>query len=294
MQVVHSSLFVATTALLSTASFAQFGTSHVLPGDAAVAPAVGDQRNVRIARGAGQSLMVWEDTRAGLTGTALPKVAWNGSVHLVVLDEPVAHAPESDRGVFATRVSPAGELLDATPILLEDQSYVDEFAPSVASDGTGRVRGRRRPGARVGRVQRSREHSARRDVADRLARGSSADDVVLHGEGRFTRLHAGDRLGRFAEFDAGDELHHHRVAGPEQQVRPLLLRVCRRTGGLVPRRHSVRETAVASHRRVELGRQSAAERLLGTVRPRLQRTDHELRRSCARRRSHRRRSVLGA
>ncbi len=173
----HTSPLAFASALLALAvpSFAQFGAPHVLPGDSNVAPAAGDQRHVSIAHGVGQSLMVWEDTRAGLTGTvstggnpqpnfdlfaarlddagnlidttpfvirsapfsqALPKVAWNGSIYLVVWEEQVAHTYESDRGVFALRISTAGVALDAAPILIEDTTYVEEFAPCVASNGS--------------------------------------------------------------------------------------------------------------------------------------------------------------
>jgi hypothetical protein len=68
-----------------------------------------------------------------------PKVAWNGQNYLVVWSERVVHPFNSDMGVFAMRVSPAGQVLDDPPIRLEDRTYVEDTDPCVASDGSGWV-----------------------------------------------------------------------------------------------------------------------------------------------------------
>jgi len=151
---------------------AQLTVPSALPGDLVSAPAAGEQRHAALAQGAGQALLVYEDHRALLGGTVAytstgaqvlqfarldaggalldaqpttlrrgtnsprdPRVAWNGANYLVVWDELVRHASQSDRGVYAARVSPAGQVLDDPPLLLADTSYVDEGYPVVSSDG---------------------------------------------------------------------------------------------------------------------------------------------------------------
>ena len=169
----HPSLLAALLVSFAASAGAQFSAPRELPGDLTVGPAAGEQRHASSAAGNGQSLVVYEDHRAALgdtvayssSGVAMleavrldfngapmdstpitirkgtnaprdPRVAWNGSNYLVVWDELVRHTFQSDRAVFAARVSPAGQLLDDPPILLVDASYVDESYPVVASDGT--------------------------------------------------------------------------------------------------------------------------------------------------------------
>ncbi|MGH7149415.1 MAG: hypothetical protein ACREIU_01890, partial [Planctomycetota bacterium] len=127
---------------------------QLLPGDGAIGPAAGDQRSPALVPGGGGFLAVWEDARTDLVpnlladqggfdvcaarldafGTPIdllpiavsetfgdqtrPRAAWNGQDWLVVWvnQEPIGafYGP----AVRAARVSPAGVLLDATPILL--------------------------------------------------------------------------------------------------------------------------------------------------------------------------------
>lgn len=151
-----------------------FRGATLLPGDAAIVPAAGEQSAPAIAPGNGALLAVWSDNRSnpyggyeyetsrdiyGLrlstNGTPLdtlpfavcaaratqnyPKVAWNGSNWLVVFET----SDQNGTGYYQTtlaavRVAPSGQVLDAVPIPLHG------LTPSgvtwdVASDGTNWV-----------------------------------------------------------------------------------------------------------------------------------------------------------
>jgi hypothetical protein len=169
-------LTVASLALLcgAGAAMAQLSQPVLLPGGAAPAPSAGVQAAADIARGGNQYLVVWEDSRSGLTGTVstggtavgpsdilaarldangklvdpvpIPisirpfnqtrtKVAWNGSNWLVVWESSRATQYSTTRGIYAARVSPAGAVLDDPPIVIDDTDDVNEMFPVVASDG---------------------------------------------------------------------------------------------------------------------------------------------------------------
>jgi len=178
MKNIHNAVFVA-CALLAAAprSYAQFSGPISLPGDTTLAPPAGDQTHVAFARGAGATLMVWEDTRAALAGTqdshgydgvttrikdvyaariddaghsidalpirvttgafsqTVPKVAWNGQSWLVVWTSRTAGPSFSTQGVYGTRISATGQILDDPPIVIRDTPGFDEREPVVASDG---------------------------------------------------------------------------------------------------------------------------------------------------------------
>lgn len=130
----------------------------LLPGDAAIAPAVNAQHQVAVARGGDVYLMVWADARArssgsqtvqsdfdifgirmDASGNALdaapfliaggmgyqhqPRVAWNGQDWLVTLisQEPTVGYYE-DR-LQAVRVSASGQTLDAEPITMPNDPF---------------------------------------------------------------------------------------------------------------------------------------------------------------------------
>lgn len=176
----HLHEILVTCALLAAAplSSAQLSTPTVLPGDTALLPPAGDQTNVAFARGAGTTLMVWEDTRAALAGTqdshgydglttritdvyaariddagnpidtlpirvatgafsqSVPKAAWNGQNWLVVWTSRTAGPSFSTQGVYGTRISATGQILDDPPIVISDTTGFDEREPVVASDGS--------------------------------------------------------------------------------------------------------------------------------------------------------------
>jgi hypothetical protein len=151
--------------ILTTAAMAQspnLQDAHLLPGSPVVGPAAAAQKSAAIERGAASSLLVFEDSRAGdsdLFGVRLdalgapidalpfpitkdpgnqtePKVAWNGQNWLV------AYTNQIDPGsgyfayqVAALRVSPQGQVLDAAPIEIAEDSSGGDFG--VASDGQG-------------------------------------------------------------------------------------------------------------------------------------------------------------
>jgi hypothetical protein len=154
----------------------------LLPGDARIAPAAGTQESPRIAAGGGGYLVVWADQRSALTmlvafsggpylspeigsmrdiyaarldasgalldatpilvaqqtlNQGFPDVAWNGQNWLVSWSGQTDMACCPNARIFAARVSPAGTLLDPTPIAVATESQVDGwYGPAVASDGT--------------------------------------------------------------------------------------------------------------------------------------------------------------
>ncbi len=174
---LHIMLLLGSTLLALHASAhagPQLSGAVALPGDLALAPSAGDQSNVAIARGQGQSLMVWEDSRAALVETVdtggygplpidlfaaridsngnlldtspiristapfrqhSPRVAWNGSSYLVVWTSRRTQQYSTTEGIYAARVSSAGNLLDDPPLRVNDDDSIDEMFPVVASDG---------------------------------------------------------------------------------------------------------------------------------------------------------------
>lgn len=148
--------------------------THFLPGDDTVAAAAGDQQSPAIARGGSQFLVVWADTRSKPTGTWIytefetssdiyamrldasgnqldalpipvangkstqenPQVSWNGTNWLVVYESYSISGTGFyyQKSLEAVRVSPAGQVLDQSPIVL--YSLVPMAGMwSVASDG---------------------------------------------------------------------------------------------------------------------------------------------------------------
>jgi len=71
----------------------------------------------------------------GAFAQSLPKVAWNGQNWLVVWTSRTPGQYFSTLGVYAARVSPAGQVLDDPPIAISDTLGFDEREPVVASDG---------------------------------------------------------------------------------------------------------------------------------------------------------------
>lgn len=148
-------LILATAGMI--AAQGAISPSRWLPGDAAIVPAAGGQSDADIARGGDMSLVVWTDRRAmdaytgyeyetaaeiyGLrldaAGNPLdatpfmitnakanqeyPKVAWNGSNWATVYE---TYAPGGtgyyEKRLAFSRVSPAGQPLEAEPVLIHN------------------------------------------------------------------------------------------------------------------------------------------------------------------------------
>ena len=149
---------------------------HGLPGDLGSFPAAGNQTSPAIARGGDQYLVVWTDDRTSLgdaTGTSGsardvyaarlaadgslidttpividqdehdqydPVVCWNGEAWLVLWTGTQPYGPLYTHLIQAVRVSPAGVVLDAEPLLIWDggttRGTSGEHLFGVASDGT--------------------------------------------------------------------------------------------------------------------------------------------------------------
>ncbi|MBC7929534.1 MAG: hypothetical protein H7Z38_03105, partial [Rubrivivax sp.] len=147
----------------------------LLPGDVAPAPAAGAQEGLQIAKGADTYLAVWVDTRTMLTsapnGTGVgtqkdiyaarigadgqvidtipividesglnesaPAVGWNGQNWLVVWHAEKQGQYSAAYEVRAARVSPAGQLLDQTPIVLKADADSGTMPFQVIDDGAG-------------------------------------------------------------------------------------------------------------------------------------------------------------
>ncbi len=149
---------------LAPAQAPNLDPAQPLPGSPIVGPAPGSQKAAVVALGLGSSLMVFEDDRAGDSdlfavrlgpgavpldsvpfpvtkapgNQTVPKVVWNGANWLVVYLNQV----DPGSGYFAyqfaaQRVSPAGQVLDATPIVLGSDDTGGNFG--VASDGNNWV-----------------------------------------------------------------------------------------------------------------------------------------------------------
>ena len=162
--------------LLAPSGGAQLSPQQLLPGNLALQPSAGAQVRPEIAAGGAGFLVVFEDQRAGLSGTvatngyglnpvdllamrldaagnpmdaaplvisAAPfeqqraKVAWNGSMWLVVWEGRRVQQFTTTVGIYAARVSPAGALLDALPILIDDDDSVEERFPKVTANANG-------------------------------------------------------------------------------------------------------------------------------------------------------------
>lgn len=140
--------------VLASAAFAQapvITDLGLLPGDSEVLTATNSQQDHAIARGGDQYLVVWSDYRGQSSGSSAaqgsadvfgirldaagqpidampflvaggmgeqkrPLVAWNGSAWLVVYLSQDPVGGYYDHVMRAVRVSPAGQVLDATPI----------------------------------------------------------------------------------------------------------------------------------------------------------------------------------
>lgn len=151
-------------AALAAAQSPNLLPAAVLPGSPILGPAAGGQLSAALAAGAGSSLLVFEDDRAGdsdLFGVRLdaagqpldavpfpitkdpgnqtaPQVVWNGQNWLVVYNN--QYDPGS--GYFATqfaalRVAPSGQVLDSAPIVVGSDSTGGTFG--AGSDGVGWV-----------------------------------------------------------------------------------------------------------------------------------------------------------
>lgn len=164
--------------LTSTAGFANQPVilpERYLPGDAQVSPAYNSQLAPEIAQGGDKLLVVWEDSRAIVSGgtesetgrdiyamrldaagnllnptpiaissaaasQSSPKAAWNGNNWLVVFE---GYGPNGtgyyDKGLYAVRVSPGGQVLDPQPITLYGTKPTGGSYWALASDGNNWV-----------------------------------------------------------------------------------------------------------------------------------------------------------
>lgn len=148
---------------------------HELVGDAQVGLATGDQLTPAISKGASSSLVVWADRRTSLSsnsaasesgldifalrldangqriesvplalgmtpGTdAEPQVAWNGQNWLVAWKSQAPFNSQYAASMVGVRVSPAGQVLDATPITILGYAFSDIGTHALASDGANWV-----------------------------------------------------------------------------------------------------------------------------------------------------------
>lgn len=160
-------------AVLGAPAAAQYSPPVLLPGDASSEPAAGSQDNADVSPGGPGFLVVWEDGRAALSGTAAsgglsdpteiyaarldaagrlldssplfvsrqpfadtrPRAAWNGSTWLVVWQGTATTQFYFSAGIYAARISASGQLLDPAPIRIENDDYVDEALWDASSDG---------------------------------------------------------------------------------------------------------------------------------------------------------------
>ncbi|MCY3001814.1 MAG: hypothetical protein NTV21_08420 [Planctomycetota bacterium] len=172
MRSVHMLSFVllAATATAQTPSLAP---RIEAAGDALIGRATGDQSAPAIARGGSTTLVVWADRRASLsssgpesgldifglrldaTGAPLdtvpfpiatlpgddsaPRVAWNGSNWLVAWKSQAPGGSIYSAAMVGARVSPAGQVLDAAPIVVLPYSFSDIGTNALASDGNNWV-----------------------------------------------------------------------------------------------------------------------------------------------------------
>jgi len=174
-------LSAALALFLSSTALAALSTPSFLPGDTVIGPAAGLQEQPSVAAGGAGSLVVWADARTSLIPLAafsggpflspgggtmrdiyaarldqagnlidatpivvnaaglnqgFPKVAWNGQNWLVVWMGQAGLACCPSVNIYAARVSPAGEVLDDPPIVVDtDDTTAGLYWPTVASDG---------------------------------------------------------------------------------------------------------------------------------------------------------------
>ncbi len=100
---------------LATVQSAAPGPARWLPGDAAVAPAAGDQSNPDLARGGDVTLAVWHDRRA--------------------LDAYTGYEYETGAEIYGLRLDAAGNPLDSTPFMITNAKANQEY-PKVAWNGS--------------------------------------------------------------------------------------------------------------------------------------------------------------
>jgi large repetitive protein len=156
-------------------ALAALTSPSLLPGDAAIGPAAGDQENPVLVAGDGEYLLVWEDARATLAGTlgnngsttspdlyairldangvpldtvpfpvasgpwleTAPRAAYSDGVWLVAYEADAATTFYFSQGVYSKRIEAAtGEVLDVDPILLVNDDSQDEWLHDVAGNGT--------------------------------------------------------------------------------------------------------------------------------------------------------------
>lgn len=144
---------------------------HVLPGDAALVAAAGDQTTPYIAAGGDGFLAVWTDDRStvpedgGEVGTGRdiyaarldadgglidttpfavtretgdqydPRAVWNGQAWLVIWTGTYPSYPINRHNTEGARVSAAGEVIDAAPFEIWENGGGDEHVVGAASDG---------------------------------------------------------------------------------------------------------------------------------------------------------------
>lgn len=155
---LSAGLLIAAVAEAQTPPVSELG---LLPGDAAIAPAVNSQQEHSAARGGDQYLVAWSDYRGRSSGSQSiqsdgdifgirvdlngqpidaspfliaggmglqhrPLIAWNGQNWLVIYISQDPVGGYFDYQLRAVRVSPGGEVLDPAPILFPPT----EFTPS--------------------------------------------------------------------------------------------------------------------------------------------------------------------
>lgn len=114
-------------ALLTSAHFnnpPQLSPAVLLPGDNAIATAMGNQTAPQIASGANGFLVVWQDNRSQIYDSPILDTCgyWSGS------------GAGTNNDIYAARMDANGQLVDTTPIILT-QSPTCQAGPSVAWNG---------------------------------------------------------------------------------------------------------------------------------------------------------------
>ena len=169
-------LYLVVAALLSMHATTAQAQLRVLPGDATVAAAAGNQVAPAIAQGGSALLAVWSDSRsnptsayeyetskdiygvrldangnvldavpiaiaAGKSSQENPKVSWNGTHWLVVFEsyDLGGTGYYYQKSLEAVRVSPAGQVIDTKPIKLTGLTPSAGYYWNVASDGVNWV-----------------------------------------------------------------------------------------------------------------------------------------------------------
>lgn len=115
-----ASTLIAVTMLLlawggAVGAAATVSTLTLLPGDAAIAPAAGNQTTPAIATGGQGSLVVWADDRSSATNSA-------------------TYPSGSRIDIYAARLDANGQLLDPIPIVVAENA-AEQTQPRVAWNG---------------------------------------------------------------------------------------------------------------------------------------------------------------